>query len=233
MKTPWGGELVRLGARRGMSTNDPAPGAGDDEGPDERPTYRERRGRRAERLRGWADSRDTKASAARDTADAIMDAIPMGQPVLIGHHSQRRHERDLDRLDRAARASAEHGAKAAEFRQRADNIEAAADHAIYDDDPDAAQRLTDRIAELEAERARCKAYNASCRKAAKTGGTGDLALLDDAQRADLLTIARVAAFQLGAGAALPAYKLSNLSANITRNRKRLAALQPPPGPLAD
>jgi len=221
-----------------MSADHPAPdtpGADDagDAAHEDGPTYRERRGRRAERLRGWADSRDTKASAARDTADAIMDAIPMGQPVLLGHHSQRRHERDLDRLDRAARANLEHGAKAEEFRRRADNIEAAADHAIYDDDPDAAERLTDRIAELEAERARIKAYNASCRKAAKTGGTGDLALLDDAQRADLLTIARVAAFQLGAGGALPAYKLRNLSANITRNRKRLAALPPPPGPLAD
>lgn len=211
-----------------MSTTEPDPQTD----VDERPTYRERRGRRADRLRGWADSRDVKAATARETAQSIMDVIPVGQPVLRGHHSQRRHERDLDRLDRAARASAEHSAKASEFRRRAENIEAAADHAIYGDDLDAVERLADRIAELEAERDRVKAYNATCRKAARTGGTGDLELLDDTQRGDLLAVARVAAFQLGAGGAFPAYKLRNLNANITRNRKRLAALQPPP-PLAD
>lgn len=52
----------------------------------------------------------------------------------------------------------------------------------------------------------------------------DLALLDDSQRDELLTIARVAAFQLGAGAAMPAYRLRNLAGNIARYRKRLNAL---------
>ena len=133
----------------------------------------------------------------------------------------------LARLDRAARASSEHSAKASEFRLRADNIDAAADHAIYGDDVDAADRLRDRIADLQAQRDRIKAYNASCRKAAKTNGVGDLALLDDTQRDELLTIARVAAFQLGAGAAMPAYKLRNLAGNIARYRKRLDALSAP------
>jgi hypothetical protein len=124
---------------------------------DEKPTYRERRERRAERLRDWAEKRDAKASAARGTADSIMDAIPLGQPILVGHHSQRRHERAIVKLDNATRASAEHNAKASEFRRRADNIAAAADRAIYDDDPDAPERLRERIAELEAERDRIKA----------------------------------------------------------------------------
>ena len=204
-----------------MSTDDPDRPADTD--PDRLPT-RERRERRAARLRDWADGRDAKADAAGATADAIMGALPPGQPILVGHHSQHRHERALDRLHRATSASAEHRAKAQDFRSRADNIDAAADRAIYDDDVDAIEQLRARIAELEAERARIKTYNASCRKAAKTGGVGDLTLLDDVQRADLLTIARVAAFQLGAGAAFPAYKLRNLTANITRYRQRLVAL---------
>ena len=188
-------------------------------------TYRERREARAERLREWADKREAKASAAYDGARRIADTIPLGQPVLVGHHSEGRHRRDLDRIDNGYRRSFEHATKAERMRSKADNIDAAADRAIYDDDPDAIDRLRDRIAELEAERARITAYNKSCRKAAKTGGTGDLSLLDDRQRKEIATLARVAAFQVRPGGAFPAYATSNLSGNIGRYRKRLEALE--------
>ena len=31
------------------------------------------------------------------------DMIPMGQPILVGHHSEGRHRRDLDRTERLCR----------------------------------------------------------------------------------------------------------------------------------
>ena len=188
-------------------------------------TYRERREAKAERLREWADKREAKADAAYARARQLGDAIPFGQPVLVGHHSEGRHRRDLGRIDSAMTQTVEHSRKAEEMRRRADNIEAAAAHAIYSDDDDAVERLRERIAELEAERARIKAYNASCRKAAKAGGTGDTSILTDAERADLLSLAKYAPYQLRAGGAFPAYKLSNLSGNIKRNRDRLAELE--------
>jgi Domain of unknown function (DUF3560) len=132
-------------------------------------TYRERRERKAERLREWAESRDRKADAARGTADSIMGAIPPGQPILAGHHSQRRHERDLARLDGAIRATVEHASKADDMRRRADSIDAAAEHAIYSDDPDAAERLRERVAELERRREDMKARNAAIPPEARRG----------------------------------------------------------------
>lgn len=182
-------------------------------------TYRERRAGRAERLRGWADSRDEKAEAAEQAARRTADMIPLGQPVLVGHYSERgdrnRRARMTANFDRAH----EHATKATEFRRRADGIEAQAAAAIYDDDPDAIDRLAEKIARLHAERDRIKAYNASCRKGAR-----DLGLLDDAQRADLESIARYAAYQLGANGEFPKYALSNLGANIRRLEKRRDAL---------
>lgn len=70
---------------------------------------RERAEARAERL----EVRAVKASAAAEEEAArmrtIQNGIPLGQPVLVGHHSQRRHERDLERIDRhMGRAVAEH-----------------------------------------------------------------------------------------------------------------------------
>ncbi|MGN6561026.1 MAG: DUF3560 domain-containing protein [Thermomicrobiales bacterium] len=183
-------------------------------------TYRERRQRRVEQLEIWADKREAKAEQAATRAAEIVAPIPFGQPILVGHHSEAMHRRALDRHDSAMRQSFEHQEKAERMQEKAANVAAQLNRAIYDDDPDAVEQLTARIASLEAERDRIKAYNASCRK-----GTRDLSLLDDHQRADLASLARVAAFQIGPQGQFPGYVLSNLGGNINRNKKRLAELQ--------
>lgn len=192
-------------------------------------TTREKRERKAERLREWADAREAKQSALDKAARADESAtgIPFGQPILVGHHSERRHRRAIERMDRAMGAAVENSRKAQDMAARADGIEAQAAQAIYSDDVDAVERLEAKIAGLEAERERIKAYNASCRKAAKAGGLGDLSLLDEAQRADIATSIRVCAWQVGPGGSMPSYVLSNLGGNITRLRKRLEDLQRP------
>lgn len=181
-------------------------------------THRERREARAARLREWAEKREQKSKAAFGTAGQIADGIPFGQPILIGHHSEKRARRDQDRIERNMRAGVEHSRKAEQMRDRAENIEKAADAAIYSDDPDAVEALEARIADLEAQRDRIKRYNASCRKGAR-----DLSILDEPQKEDLIGCLKYAAFQCKNGA-FPAYVLSNLSGNIKRNRDRLVQL---------
>ena len=172
-------------------------------------TYRDRRAARAERLRGWADGRDAKSAASFAAVDRITDGIPFGQPILVGHHSERHARRDQDRIHSGMRAGIDHADKAAEMRSRAANIEAAADRAIYSDDPDAAERLAERIAELEAERETRKAANADYRKA---------------HRAELAAMTPYARSQ---AMPWPSYSLENLSGNISRLRGRVQALEHP------
>lgn len=174
-------------------------------------TYRERREARADRLREWADKRESKAEAIHTANEAYRgDHAFNTQP---GHIPER--ARVIARTERAF----EHSAKATEMRRKAENIEAAADRAIYSDDPDAVERLTEKLADLEAQRDRIKRYNASCRKGAR-----DISILDDAQREKLLSIAKVASFQLGPNGEYPRYGLSNLSGVIKTARDRLAKL---------
>ena len=184
-----------------------------------RPTYRERREAKAERLRDWADKREAKAESAYTAARTVADQIPFGQPILVGHHSQRRAERDADRIHRNMGKSFEHSKKAEEMRRKAANIESAADAAIYSDDPDACERLADKIATLEAERDRIKRYNATARK-----GSPDLTILTDAERKDLESVLRYAPYQSKNGA-FPSYVLSNLGKKIKTARDRLADLE--------
>jgi DNA repair exonuclease SbcCD ATPase subunit len=170
-------------------------------------TTRERRERRAARRREWAESRAQKAAAAREGTDRIAGMIPMGQPILVGHHSEKRHRRDIERADNGMRRGLEHQAKAHEMSSRADNIEAAAERAIYSDDADAIERLEERIAELEATRTEMKRRNAEWLKANREAAKAMSAYERDRARPH-------------AG-----YELTNLGGNISRTRKRLKALQ--------
>jgi Domain of unknown function (DUF3560) len=182
-------------------------------------TYRERREARAERLRTWAASRERRADASAASVDALAATIPLGQPILVGHHSQRRAERDHERIERGTRRTIEHTDKARAFRQRAGNIDAAAARAVYSDDPDVAAKLRERLAELVGERDTIKAYNAAARKGAADPGT-----LPDKLARELDAALRAwGATQCPQGQ-FPGYVLRNLSANIARNKRRLTSL---------
>ena len=190
---------------------------------------RERREARAARLREWADKREAKAQAGFQAVHDLADSIPMGQPILVGHHSEAHARRDQDRIHSGMRRAVDNQDTAKAMRQKAANIESAVDRAIYSDDPDAREQLERKIADLEAQRAAITAYNLDCRKAAKTGGHGDLSLLEWDTPSGLRSIARMVndcatAGQLRPGWALPAYAASNLSGNIARLRKRLETL---------
>lgn len=178
--------------------------------PADRPTTRERRARRADRLREWASSREGKAQAAEEKLRSILDLIPLGQPILVGHHSERRARRDQRKLTSAAEAASEHTRKAEDFRSRAANIDAAAERAVYTDDPDASERLQARIDDLEERRREAKARNAEYRR----------------QHRDELKA--LTPFRRDQALPHPSFELRNLGARINRDRKRLAALTPNP-----
>ena len=190
-------------------------------------TYRDRREARVDKLRGWAGKREAKATGEFAAADSIAERFPMGQPILVGHHSEGRARRDQDRIATNMRRGIDDRAKAEAMQIRADNIERAAAHAIYSDDEDACERLREKIVTLEAKRDRYKAYNASCRAAAKIdpdSKTGDLTLLDEAQRRDLAGIVRVCPYQIGKHGEFPGYATGNLGATINAARRRLDKL---------
>lgn len=86
----------------------------------------ERSEQRAERLDQRAERKEAESDAHhRRSRDAVAGIEP-GQPILVGHHSQRRHERALERSHAAMGQSvqASHDAEAAEQGARAARAEA-------------------------------------------------------------------------------------------------------------
>lgn len=100
---------------------------------------------RAERMSGYADNAAARSEAAYARAHQIADGIPMGQPILVGHHSERRHRRDLDRIDRGMRASITEDRKAGHFAERAETA------AQYQERRESVPTTLRRIKKLEAE----------------------------------------------------------------------------------
>ena len=184
-------------------------------------TRRDRMEARLERRLDWAQSRDQKAEQSFNTANSIADGIPFGQPILVGHHSERHARADAERIGNNMDKGVESLNMADHHREKAAGIARALRNSIFSDDEDAPERLQEKIDALKAEQATLKAYNVDCRKAAKTGGNGDPALLSDTGRKDLLSLMRIGGWQMGAGRSMPGYHLSNLGANIKRLEARL------------
>ncbi|WP_380156291.1 DUF3560 domain-containing protein [Kineococcus sp. R86509] len=80
---------------------------------------------RADRLDERAQRHEQVAADRYAAARGIADGIPLGQPILVGHHSEGRARRDAARMGAHMDASVEH-TDAAEEARRAARIAAAA-----------------------------------------------------------------------------------------------------------
>lgn len=175
-------------------------------------TRRERMEARADRREQWAASASAKAAQKFRAADAAVEGIPFGQPILVDHYSARRHRNAIERCDTNMRAGIERADMAKHHEQVADTLRDRLDTNIFSDDGNAIEALEMRIAEREAERDRIKAYNASCRK-----GNPDDSLLSEEQRK------RYAAYYKSGP--FPAYVLSSISGKIKADRDRIKSLR--------
>jgi hypothetical protein len=75
---------------------------------------------RAERYASRAQRAEAVSAAAHQRSRDILDWIPPGQPILVGHHSERGHRRDLERADNAMRQSIAESAKAEHYERSAE-----------------------------------------------------------------------------------------------------------------
>lgn len=100
---------------------------------------------RAERFEDYSDKRTHEADRARKAVSAITDNIPLGQPILIGHHSEKRARRDAERIENGMRRAVGLWETAQYWKSRAASAIA---HAKYKELPSVRAR---RIKTIEAE----------------------------------------------------------------------------------
>lgn len=101
---------------------------------------------RADALAAKADRKKANYAAARAARDTALERLPYGgEPIKIGHHSERRHRNDLQRAHNAMGKAAGAGHTAAEAQRKATTASATTD-ARY-----APSTVGNRIERLEAE----------------------------------------------------------------------------------
>ena len=78
-----------------------------------------------------------------------------GQPIIVGHYSEKKHRRLIDRAHSDIRKSIEEDDKSKYYADKAETVEN--NKAIYNDDPNAIEKLKDKLQYLEKQRELIKA----------------------------------------------------------------------------
>lgn len=177
--------------------------------------YEQKKQERIQRYRRRAEQSRREGTVAQNRANSILSIIPPGQPILVGHHSEKRHRSDLRRVDNAMRKSIEAGEKAKYWEERA--LSAETNRTVYSDDPEAIEKLKEKADELEAKLDRWREWNKLIRKNDREG----LAALGLSQAAiDKLFVPDCMGI-IG----FPKYVFANGRANVRRMRERIKDLE--------
>ncbi|EBW6363687.1 DUF3560 domain-containing protein [Salmonella enterica subsp. enterica serovar Oranienburg] len=117
--------------------------AGDIEDDDN--TLSDRQEQRAGRFSGYSEKRAGESEQTLAQVDALASVIPSGQPILVGHHSERRARRDAQRIENGMKRAVMLFERAEYWQERA---QASLRHAKYKELPAVRYR---RIKKIEAD----------------------------------------------------------------------------------
>lgn len=181
--------------------------------------YEQKLEAKRERLLARASKKRAEADALHTSGVDALNAIPFGQPILLGHHSEKR--------DRAYRSRAVGKIdKSFEVSNYADDLERRAESVgtggISSDDPEAIVKLTAQLEELRATQARMVYINKVHTMYQKAPQSLDTFELTEKERELVRTY--VPTYSWIKHPFAP-YQLKNNSANIKRIEKRIEEIQ--------
>ena len=175
---------------------------------------------RRERLLALADRMQGASDAAYRQARRMGDAIPFGQPILVGHYSEKRDRNYRARIWRTQDRCLELKRKADYFRGLAEGV---GKGGVSSDDPDAIDKLQEKVAKLEADQSRMKLANAAIRREKKNGPVEQLAALVRLGYPEAIA-GKLLQPDFCGRIGFPNYMLTNNNANIRRIKARIEEL---------
>ena len=121
--------------------------------------YEQKQEARRERYQALAEKNREESNRRYEASHKLGEMIPLGQPILVGHYSERGHRSLLEKINNNMRKSIELDKKADYYENRANNI----GNNISSDDPNAIEKLKVKLAKLEDRQRDMKEHNAEAR----------------------------------------------------------------------
>lgn len=129
--------------------------------------FEQRREKRIANAENRAIKNQQEADNLYNSAKEMAGAIPFGQPILIGHHSEKRDRNYREKIHNKFGQSFEKQEKAAYYADKAESIKN--NTAISSDDPQVLQKLNEKLKSLQEAQEFMKSANKHIRKNDKLG----------------------------------------------------------------
>lgn len=177
-------------------------------------TYEAKIEEKKERYLELAEKNKAESDRRFETSRKMADAIPFGQPILVGHHSEGRDRNYRARITGQFEKAIECDEKAKYYEGKAASVGTAG---ISSDDPNGVVKLKEKLEKLEAMQELYKGIN----KAIKNGSDIELKRLglNDAQ------IVEIKKTDFCGRVGIPSYKLTNNNAVMRSTKKRIEELE--------
>lgn len=183
--------------------------------------YQQKRADKIERFKQLAEQARQRSQSNFEASNRISNFIPLGQPILVGHHSEKRHRNDLDKVCRLMDKSIEENNKS---RYYIGKIQAAQNNtAISSDDPEAITLLKDKISKLKAKQERMKLINKAHKEYLKTPAS--INKYNDLTQKEINFIITYTPQYSWEPHPFPPYAITNNGNNIRTSEKRLIELE--------
>lgn len=178
--------------------------------------FEERKQNRIDHAKEQAEKNKDKADQLYNEAQKMSSVIPFGQPILLGHHSEKSDRSYRNKIHNKFGKSFEASDKAGYYEDKAATI--VNNDAIFSDDPNALDKLKDKLAGLQTTQEFMKAANKCIKKKDKT------AFLQLEYGTEKLW-EQLNIYDSFDGTGFPSYRLRNNNANIARLKKRIEQVE--------
>jgi len=183
--------------------------------------YEAKQQARKDRYLTKAQSLTEQADTTHDRARRMAESIPFGQPILIGHHSEKRDRNFRNRIhDTYGKAFALQD-KAAYYDGKAASVGTGG---ISSDDPDAIAKLKEQLTNVRASQDAMKKANALIRKH-KDDEAAQVAAIAALEGFTEATAREAVKPDFCGRVGFPSFALSNNNANARRIEKRIKELE--------
>ena len=184
--------------------------------------YDERQEEKRERLEERADKKQSEAESAYQRSRSLVENIPFGQPILVGHHSEQRHRNTVDKSWNLLGKSVSLSKDADKLSQRANGVGCGG---ISSTDPEALVKLQNKYENLVNAQDVMKKVNKIVKsKKLNEQEKIEKILSEKLLKTEALT-AEILKPDFASRVGFASYSLSNNNAEIRRTKQRIYELK--------